>query len=189
MNKQKLKNLNILTEISLCVALSFVLSFFKFFRLPWGGEVSFTAIPILILASIRGWRAGITCGMIFGLVHFLQGGIFIHPLQFLLDYPLAYGALGLAGLFNNITFLNWVGNLMFLEVRILIGTTCRFLFHFASGIIFFKIFTPHTMDIIKYALIYNLSYMVPDLILSFIIIPPVIYKIQQRQKYKPEKCS
>lgn len=178
MNSKKSSELRILLEVSLSAALALALSFFKIFRLPQGGDVSFMAVPILILALVRGAKYGIACGMIFGVIHSLQGGFVIHPVQFLLDYPFAFGALGLAGIFSRLVFKEKIKIFFLIEFNILVGTAGRFFFHFLSGMIFFKSFAPAAMSAVKYVLIYNLSYIVPELLICFVIIPPVIYKLR-----------
>ena len=79
----------------------------------------------------------------------------MHPAQVLLDYPIAFGALGLAGFFRNRAFLG-----------INVGIAGRFLAHFVSGIIFFAIYAPEGMSPIIYSALYNGSYLLPELVIS-----------------------
>ncbi len=61
-----------------------------------------------------------------GVVVLIEEPIVVHPVQLLLDYPIAFGALGLAGLFRRQPLVG-VG----------IGLVGRFAAHFVSGVVFF----------------------------------------------------
>ncbi len=76
-------------------------------------------------------------------------------MQVLLDYPIAFGALGLAGFFRNRPFLG-----------VNVGIAGRFVAHFVSGIIFFATYAPEGMSPIVYSAIYNGSYLLPELVIS-----------------------
>lgn len=85
----------------------------------------------------------------------------------LLDYPLAFGALGLAGFFNK---KKWG-----LQIGYVIGVFGRFIFSTISGIVFFASYAPEGMNPILYSLGYQASYLVPEAVITLIIIsiPPV----------------
>ena len=87
-----------IAEVGIAVALSLLLAFFNLPILPNGGQVSLDMLPIMLLALMRGSKRGISAGFVYGCLHSLQEPFVVHPLQFLLDYPLAYATLGLAGL-------------------------------------------------------------------------------------------
>jgi len=82
-----------------------------------------------------------------------------HPAQVLLDYPIAFGLLGIAGFFRK---------------RPLIGTSLgiigRFLAHFLSGIIFFASYAPEGMHPAIYSAIYNGGYLLVELVISIYVI-------------------
>ena len=90
----------ILTEVIAMVALAgvleFISGFMPFLQMPQGGRVTFAAmVPIFFVAFRRGARVGILAGIAFGLVVLVEEPFIYNPVQFLLDYPLAFGALGL----------------------------------------------------------------------------------------------
>ncbi|MDD4160570.1 MAG: energy-coupled thiamine transporter ThiT, partial [Synergistaceae bacterium] len=91
--------IKILVEGSLCIALSIALSFIKLFALPQGGSVSLGMLPIFIFAIRRGGAAGVSAGLAVGLLRLFLGGYVVHPIQALLDYPVASALLGTAGYF------------------------------------------------------------------------------------------
>jgi len=141
------------------IALSTVLSLVKFFSLPEGGSVTAgSMIPILWFALRRGAKVGCTAGVIYGLVQVVLEPYVINPVQFLLDYPVAFGALGLAGLFKRHRV-----------VGAATGIAGRFLAHFLSGIIFFWMFAPQGMSPIVYSAIYNGGYLGVELVVSGIV--------------------
>jgi thiamine transporter len=149
----------IITEIIIAVALAYVLNLIVIFRMPQGGSVTAVSmVPILWLALRRGFKIGTLGGIVFGLVDMFPQPFIIHPIQFLLDYPLAFGALGLAGLFIDRPIIGVIS-----------GILGRFVCHFFSGIVFFAMYVPKGMNPAVYSAIYNGSYLIIELVFSIII--------------------
>ena len=68
--------------------------------LPNGGSI--TLFSMLIVCLIGYWygpKVGIVASIAYGILQFIVGPYVVHPAQVLLDYPLAFGALGLSGFF------------------------------------------------------------------------------------------
>ncbi|MBT8171696.1 energy-coupled thiamine transporter ThiT [Candidatus Bathyarchaeota archaeon] len=150
----------IIAEIVVFVSLATVLSYIKIFTLPQGGSVTFASmVPILWLALRRGLKIGLFTATLYGVVQFALGAYFIHPVQIILDYPLAFGLLGIAGYFQNHPLLG-----------VSFGVLGRFFTHFISGIIFFAIYTPEGMHPVIYSATYNGSFLIIELIISIYII-------------------
>lgn len=95
MDRQRLV---ILLEMAMMAALAVVFSQIKVFEMPQGGSVSLVMVPIALIAVRRGLLAGVVTGMVVGLLQLLFGSTLVNPVQVLLDYPLAFAALGLTGL-------------------------------------------------------------------------------------------
>ncbi|HEY6283852.1 MAG TPA: energy-coupled thiamine transporter ThiT [Nitrososphaerales archaeon] len=154
----------VLAEASVMVALALVLNALRLYTLPQGGTITIgEMVPILFVALRRGPRVGVFAGAIFGIVDVYFEPFVYNPIQFLLDYPLAYGALGLAGFFRGRSpFYSGVG------VAVAIG--CRFVCHFSSGIIFFASFAPSGENPAIYSAIYNATYLLPGLLISEFVI-------------------
>jgi thiamine transporter len=124
--------------------------------MPEGGRVTLAAmVPIFFVAARRGPRIGILAGIAFGLVVLVEEPFIYHPVQVLLDYPLAFGALGLAGFFRDSPLLG-----------VAVGIGGRFLCHFTSGLVFFATYAPAGMNPALYSAIYNAWYLIPELIVS-----------------------
>ena len=88
---------------AITLALSFGLSYIKLFSLPKGGSVTlFSLLPIMIYSFAFGIRKGVLLGFIYGILQFIQEPWFYHPIQFMLDYPLAFSAIGLTGIFHEL---------------------------------------------------------------------------------------
>jgi thiamine transporter len=148
-----------LAEISVTVALSVILNQIRIYQLPWGGSITAgSMVPIMLLALRRGTKVGIIAGAIFGLVQMVLEGYIYYPLQIILDYPLAFACLGLAGLFKKLPLLG-----------VVVSLTGRFLCHFVSGVVFFAEYAPPEMGPYVYSAVYNGSYMLGEMVISLII--------------------
>lgn len=150
------------------IALAIVTSMIKLFEMPMGGSV--TLLSMLFVVLIGYWYgpyAGIMTGMAYGLVQFILEPIFYTLPQLLVDYPLAFGALGLAGFFNKQKHGLFIGYI--------VGVIGRFIFAFLSGILFFASFAPETMGPIYYSFAYNGSYLLAEAVITLVILslPPV----------------
>jgi thiamine transporter len=148
-----------MAEGAVAAALSLVLSYLKLFSLPQGGSITLEMAPLMAYALCRGPRAGIAAGAVSGLLQMLLGGYVVHPAQALLDYPLAFGAVGLAGLFRG-------RGLVAEAAGVLLGGTARLICHVLSGVIFFASFAPEGTNVWLYSLGYNGAFVAPSLLLS-----------------------
>jgi thiamine transporter len=160
-NGIKLKfSTKIIAETVMFVALATVLSYLKLFSLPQGGSVTAASmVPILWLALRRGPKIGLFAATVYGLVQFALGPYIYHPAQVLLDYPIAFGLLGLAGFFQKRPFIG-----------VSLGIFGRFFAHFLSGIIFFSSYAPEGMNPAVYSAVYNGGYMLVELVISIYVI-------------------
>lgn len=161
----------VIAEIVAFVALSTALSFIKLFSLPQGGSVTAgSMVPVLWLSLRRGGKVGLFACAVYGFVQLAVEPFIFHPIQVLLDYPIAFGALGLAGVFQNRPFLG-----------VNVGIAGRFATHFVSGVVFFAAFAPEGMSPIVYSAIYNGSYLLPELVVSiyltYLIVETKLLKI------------
>lgn len=166
--------ISLLTFSALCIALAVVLSQIRLYRMPQGGSVTaFSMLPIVLVGYWYGVRAGLFAGATYGVLRLLLGAYVAHPIQFILDYPLAYAALGCFCLFR--------GRRFGLQISYLAGATGRFLCSFAAGIVFFSENAPEGQNVLAYSAIYQLSYLGPEIIVTLIVIsmPTVANAIEQ----------
>ncbi len=116
----KKKPLRALTEGALSIALSLLLWYLKIGEMPQGGSISLQMLPLFIFAIRWGILPGILVGITYGFLHSLQDMYVVHWLQYLLDYPIAFGLIGLAGLVKNLKISRIVT--FIIAVLFLIGT-------------------------------------------------------------------
>lgn len=142
-----------LAYAAMCIALAFVLSYIKLFEMPQGGSVTLCSmLPIMLFAAAYGVGPGLLVGAVYGLMQYLQGGWFVHPIQFLLDYPLAFALIGLAGLYRVMpkAWSKWS-----LYAAMICGAIGRALSATLAGILYW--------DTAPWAsLVYNGTYLIPD---------------------------
>ena len=156
------------------MALAVVTSFMKIASLPFGGSITFFSMMfVCLIGYFYGPRIGIITGIAYGILQLITGPYIYAPRQVILDYPAAFGALGLSGLF----YKKKHG----LVAGYITGCIGRYLCHVISGYVFFKEYTPENMDPVVYALSYNATYIVPEMIATVIILllPPVSHAIGQ----------
>ena len=144
------------------VALSFALSYIKMFSMPQGGSVTLASLlPVMLFAYVYGPKKGIFVGFIYGALQAMQDPYLIHPAQFLLDYPVAFAAIGLAGAFKNITALDKLPQVKFALGAITAGVL-RFISHVFSGVFAFGVDAPTGQNVWAYSTAYN-SYVFIDI--------------------------
>ncbi len=99
-NKSSISDTRSIVYGAIAIALSFALSYVRFFKMPQGGSVTFASLlPLMIYCCMFGTRRGIIVCLIYGTLQAIQDPWIIHPMQFLLDYTLAFGLIGVSGIF------------------------------------------------------------------------------------------
>jgi len=151
-------------EAGIMIALAQVLSYFKVYESPYGGSVTAgSMIPVIIFAIRWGARPGMLAGLVFGILQFLLGPKYsYHPLSILLDYLMPFASVGLSGLFRKNAALNLLSTFT--------AMSARFVFHFLSGVIVWAYTTPEGQNVYLYSLVYNASYMLPELISTLVLL-------------------
>ena len=150
--KQKTNTKTIVVS-ALLVGLSIVLTRITIYSLPQGGSVSlFGMLPIVICAYFFGTRRAVMCGMCVGMIDLIFKPYVIHPIQLLLDYPLAFGAIGFAGLI----FMAKKDGLI---PAYLFGVLCRYICAVISGVVFFGAYAPEGFSALTWSLWYNVLYL------------------------------
>lgn len=139
---------------AVCIATSFALSYIRFLELPRGGSVTLASlVPLMIFSCLFGIRKGLLAGMLYGFLQFIQSPWFLHPVQFLLDYPIAFGAIGLAGIFYERKIFEGKRVLRFVSGALL-AAILRYFSHVVSGIFVFGSGNPD-YGVIAWSFIYN----------------------------------
>lgn len=144
-----------LSFAGVCIALSFALSYVKLFSLPQSGSITLASmLPLIVYAYVFGARKGLFAGIIYGLMQCLQNPQIYEPMQVLLDYPVAFGAIGLAGIAKNLKFLKTP------LVKFIFGASLacvgRYAAHFISGYYVFSSWAMEGYSALGWSLVYNL---------------------------------
>lgn len=158
-------NARMLAVGAMCIALSSVLSNIKLFSMAAGGSVTAASmLPIMLFAFVYGPVPGLTVGFVHGVLQFLMGGWFLNVWQMLLEYPIAFAVLGLAG-------LTWKmrNQQLGLVIGIVIACAARWFCSTLAGVVFWGDFTNGAWAAITYSIGYNASYMVPECIICAVL--------------------
>ncbi len=168
-----------LTVSAIFIALATALSFIKLWTNPWGGSVTLLSmVPVVLISLMFGVPWGLFSAFVYSIVQIgvdlggmmawgMDARMWIGAIVF--DYLLAYTVIGSAGMLRKKGI-----------VGACIGTAAalvlRFVSHFISGYIFFDIWMPETFtNPAVYSVVYNATYMLPELIMSLIAIV-LLYK-------------
>ncbi len=145
------------------LAAALALSNIKLFQMPSGGSVSLGVLPLLLLSARHGMRIGCISGAMLGLLMLTTRPFIVHPVQFLLDYPLAYASLGLAGV------VTWQTPTKAATATTL-ANIIRLLLHVVAGAIFFMTGKDNLTQALTASCIYNLGHMLPETIICVILV-------------------
>lgn len=152
-----------IANAALCIALSFILSYIRLYKLPQGGSITLASmLPIFMFAYAYGTAPGMIVGAAYGLLQFIQDAYFVHPAELILDYPLAFALLGLAGIAK-------MNDKWGIILGIVLGTFGRFLCAFLSGVIFFGAYAPEGQNVLVYSAVYNGFYLIPEAIICIVL--------------------
>ncbi len=195
---------------AMLLAVAAVLSMLKPFALPFGGGITLASMmPICLIACIYGTKTGLLSAFVYSIIQmlldpqtimaaFLPGeGQMLLPkalLMCLLDYILAFGVLGLAGIFmhrikNNlaavalgavfVTFLRFACHII--SGYILWGSYAEWFFtqqgFYAIGQTILTRFSGQGLAFI-YSLFYNGLYMIPEIIITTAVTPLVFQALK-----------
>ena len=175
----------VLVKCALLAALAVALNFVKFAPWPNGGTITAAAMAPIVLAGLMfGYKWGLLTGFTYSLLQMLLDGIsappvetvFWYALVVLLDYVVAFTVLGLAGAIAK-PFSNPVKGAV---VGTLTVTAVRYLCHFASGILIWGVYAPEGTPVWLYSLLYNGSYMIPEMIITTIVVSLIVNAIPKR---------
>ncbi len=154
-----------ITECAIFIALSLALMPIEIPGPAFGGDIDLVMIPLFIIAFRHGMAYGVLSGGVFGFLKCLIGGGIGYGLpSVLLDYVLAYAAVGVAGAFK--------GRFWAVELSTLVGCIARFLIHFISGITIYAIATATEVagvvisNAVLYSVVYNALYMLPNTVIA-----------------------
>lgn len=168
---------------AICMALSSVLSMIRLMKMPQGGSVTpASMLPLMLFAYIYGAGPGVTLGAIYGLLQYILDPFFVSLPQMMLDYPIAFAMMGLAGLTRN-----WQKTTLGLPLGILLASCARFIAALLSGVAFFASYAEGTgLSPLMYSASYNGSYMLPETVICIVLsllAGPVLVRELRKQSH------
>ena len=171
---QKKWNAKTIAFAALAIALSFVLSCFRLYRMPQGGSVTpGSMLPLMLFSAAFGVGPGLLAGVAYGLLQFFQGGAeLLNVWQFLLDYILAFAALGLCGLYK------YLPKTWGLYASMAFAAVGRALSATLAGYMFWG------SDSLWASMVYNGTYLIPDTIICIMLAVIIAKPIMQVLKAK-----
>lgn len=155
--------------LALFVVLDFVANQFGIFKMPNGGSLGIGVVPLLLASYDLGFRKGVLVALLTIPLMYMTGQVwFVSFGQFALDYVLAFGVYGLATMFPS---FNKDGAYPVMT-GIVITNALRTFFSYLAGVWYWEV-PPMA------SLTYQLSYMVPTLILTLIVVPLVMARLKR----------
>ena len=159
--------------LALFVVLDWLSNQIGLFRMPQGGTLGLGIIALLMASYHLGWKKGVGVCLLSVIMQFMTGqmyiiqhsdgfSLFMILVQFLMEYPLAFGVYGLAPLFPNAGKF-WTG--------IAATNLIRLALHVIAGTVFWAVpwwgsFT------------YNAFYMIPTMLLCLVVVPVLTERIR-----------
>ncbi len=165
-----------LTASAFMVALATVLMWVsKLIPAPWlqGGSVTIASmVPIICVGILFGTKWGLCSSLAYAIIQMMFGfyppptqTLLYFVLVILLDYIFAFGVLGLSGMFYSL-----FGKKKFaIPMSAFLVTLLRYICHIISGILIWGVYAEEGQSVLAYSLIYNGTYMIPEIIISTVI--------------------
>lgn len=178
----KNSKLLMLTECSVMLALSIVLSFVKVWKMPMGGAVTLLSmLPIMLISVKYGLKGGLPCGLLYALFNLLMGvaggDVFVYcttgamvVICVLFDYIVPFTVLGCAAMFRRPAEKLRPDNRKAADALLLSGfvlvIVARFVCHYITGFSIWGQWAPEGQSKYIYSLLYNGQYMLPECIFT-----------------------
>lgn len=153
---------------AMAIALGTVLSNVKLFSFPWGGSITLLSMLVICLPGyFFGLGAGLLTGVAYGVLQLLIDPYVLFPMQLVVDYLLAFGALGLSGIFSH--------SKNGLLKGYIVAVLGRYVFAVLSGWIFFGTYAWEGWAPLPYSLSYNAIYIFSEAAVTIVLLllPPV----------------
>ena len=186
------KNLRVLVECAGLLAMAVVFSFIKLWQMPMGGEVTLVSmLPVMLCGMRNGPRAGFLTAFLYSLFQlasgFASGNVFVYCttaatyiLCMLFDYLVPYTGLGIACLFVNLKKNSEKFKNFGLYCGVLCGIAFRFVCHYITGVVIWGQWADGQSPYI-YSLLYNGTYLLPELILTLFVCVLLFQPYQTRK--------
>jgi len=163
-----------ITQGAIMIALAVVLSMFAVFKLPNGGSITVASMaPIILYSMMYDFKWSLLTSIVYACIQMIIGfypppaqDLLSFVLVIMLDYIIAFGVIGFAGLIAG-RFKNKITGAGIATVIVLL---IRLLCHFISGIVIWSSYAPEGQPVWLYSLLYNGSYMSGEIVITSIAI-------------------
>ncbi|MBQ6450666.1 MAG: energy-coupled thiamine transporter ThiT [Solobacterium sp.] len=165
-----------LVYMAMYLALFFVFDWLSnqlpIFKMPNGGTLGLGVIPLILASYHLGWQKGLAVALLSVVLQFMTGQIYVVQnsdgfnifqiiLQFLMEYPIAFGVYGLSSLFpTKGKFYTGVA----------VTNLIRLALHVIAGHVYWA--TPWWGSFT-----YNAWYMIPTMILGLVLMPLIVPRL------------
>ena len=150
--------------VAMFAVLEYLGSTLAILQMPMGGSLSLSAIPLIMASYQLGFKRSLLVVFMSLFVKFtIKAPSIYHPIQFLMDYFVAYGAYSLAVLVKDVKVNN-----INLPLGVVLANFVRFMAHNVAGWAFFADGYPG--NVLWGVVAYNTPYMLATTVVSFIFI-------------------
>ncbi|MDO4739639.1 MAG: energy-coupled thiamine transporter ThiT [Eubacteriales bacterium] len=159
-------NARTLAQAALSIAVAFILSCIRLYRMPNGGSVVLCSIlPLVAFSAAAGFGRGLVACVAYGFLQIAQGAWIIHPVQGFLDYVAAYAVLSVGAFAPKLPLPEqWK-----LPAACILAAFGRWLMHVIAGMVFFA---SDAIDAgqapFVYSALYNL-FLAPEAVLCAVV--------------------
>ena len=175
------KKTKTLCEAAIMIALSLILELITLYKLPNGGSVTLSAIPMVFFALRHGMGWGAMAGFVFGGLNYIMGGTAIDWTTIIFDYFLAFSMLGMgAGIFK--------GRKAGAYGSSVVGVSLQFLASYLVGVFVWGKWMPDVfwgMAMTSpwfYSFLYNISWAGPNILLTLVVFA-LLYRVAPIRRY------
>ena len=150
-----------LIEAAFFAAIAMVLDLLPSITIAPAVTISFSMVPIFILAFRWGFKVSFISGFLWGLLQLTTGNFyFLSVIQFLIEYFIAFAFIGFAGLFHPViqNSLQKGSKLLvsiWVVVAVFVGSLARYFWHFVAGVVFWGDYAPEGMSPFMYSFAMN----------------------------------
>ncbi|MBY0097125.1 energy-coupled thiamine transporter ThiT [Mesobacillus maritimus] len=165
-----------LIEAAFFAAIAMVLDLLPSITIAPAVTVSFSMVPIFILAFRWGLKVSFISGFLWGLLQLTTGNFyFLSIIQFLIEYFIAFAFIGVAGIFHPVIqkALQKGSKLsvsLWVVLAVFVGSLARYFWHFIAGVVFWGDYAPEGMSPVKYSLVMNGLAMLGSAVLCSIVL-------------------
>ena len=134
------------------------------FEMPQGGTLGLGVVALILASYHLGCKKGLMVALLSVVLQFMTGHMYIvSPMQFVLEYVLAFGIYGISV---------WFPNVSMLYTGIIVTNMLRLLFHTIAGVLYWGTGLVPSLS-------YNAWYMVPTMLLCLVLVPLIEIRIKK----------